>query len=62
MPRIAARSAWQANEEIRRAKPDYADTLRMAHVHHTAGTNSYTRLQAPAVVRAIQLYHVEGNG
>ena len=62
MPRIVARSAWQANEEIRRAKPDYADTLRMAHVHHTAGTNSYTRLQAPAVVRAIQLYHVEGNG
>ena len=34
----------------------------MAHVHHTAGTNTYTRLQAPAVVRAIQLYHVKGNG
>jgi hypothetical protein len=62
MPRIVPRSAWQANEAIRRAKPDYADVLRMAHVHHTAGTNSYTRLQASAVVRAIQLYHVEGNG
>ncbi len=34
----------------------------MAHVHHTAGTNDYTRAQAPAVVRAIQLYHVKGNG
>ena len=36
-----------------RAAPLYADTLRMAFVHHTAGTNDYTRLQAPAVVRGI---------
>ncbi len=62
VPKIVPRSGWQADEAIRRAKPVYADTLRMAHVHHTAGTNTYTRLQAPAVVRAIQLYHVEGNG
>ena len=53
---------WQADEAIRRAKPEYADALRMAHVHHTAGTNAYTRAQAPAIVRAIQLYHVKGNG
>ena len=45
-----------------RAKPRYADVLRMAHVHHTAGTNAYTRAQAPAIVRAIQTYHVKGNG
>ncbi len=62
MPRIVPRSAWQADESIVRAKPEYADTLRMAYVHHTAGTNSYTRLQAPAVVRAIEVYHVKGNG
>jgi hypothetical protein len=40
----------------------YAPKLRFAIVHHTAGGNSYTRDQAPAVVKAIQLYHVEGNG
>jgi len=62
MPRIVPRSDWQADESIVRAKPLYADTLRMAYVHHTAGTNSYTALQAPAVVRAIELYHVKGNG
>jgi hypothetical protein len=62
LPAVVPRSGWQANEAIRRAKPSYADTLRMAHVHHTAGTNTYTRLQAPAVVRAIQVYHVQGNG
>jgi hypothetical protein len=62
MPRVVARAAWLADEAIVKGKPAYADTLRMAHVHHTAGTNTYTRLQAPAVVRAIELYHVKGNG
>jgi hypothetical protein len=62
MPQIVPRSAWQADETIRKEKPAYADTLRMAFVHHTAGTNDYTRLQAPAVVRAIEVYHVKGNG
>jgi flagellar hook assembly protein FlgD len=62
MPRLVPRSGWQADESIVRAKPEYADTLRMAFVHHTAGTNTYTRLQAPAIVRAIEVYHVKGNG
>ena len=62
MPRVVLRSGWQADESIRRAKPVYADTLRMAYVHHTAGTNTYSRLEAPAVVRGIEVYHVEGNG
>ena len=61
-PQLVARSGWLADETIVRGKPSYADALRMTHVHHTAGTNSYSRLQAPAVVRAIQLYHVKGNG
>ena len=61
-PRIVARAVWQADESIRRAKPSYADGLVMAHVHHTAGTNAYGPEQAPAIVRAIQTYHVKGNG
>jgi uncharacterized protein with LGFP repeats len=61
-PKIVLRSEWQADESIVRARPGYAESLRMAHVHHTAGTNAYTRAQAPAVVRAIELYHVQGNG
>jgi len=61
-PRLVARAAWQADEAIVKGKPSYADSIRMAHVHHTAGTNGYTQLQAPAVVRAVQLYHVKGNG
>ncbi|HEY1317757.1 MAG TPA: peptidoglycan recognition protein [Gaiella sp.] len=61
-PAIVPRSGWQADESIRRAAPIYADDLRMAFVHHTAGTNDYTKLQAPAVVRGIEVYHVKGNG
>ena len=61
-PQIVPRSGWQADESIRRAAPIYADTLRMAFVHHTAGTNDYTKLQAPAIVRGIEVYHVQGNG
>jgi hypothetical protein len=60
-PRIVPRIGWQADESIRRAAPLYADQLRMAFVHHTAGTNDYSQLQAPAIVRGIEVYHVEGN-
>ena len=31
-------------------------------MHHTAGTNSYTRAQSAAIVRGIMVYHVQSNG
>jgi flagellar hook assembly protein FlgD len=61
-PLIVSRSSWQASESIRRAAPRYAPSLRFAVVHHTAGSNNYTRAQSAAIVRSIQLYHVRGNG
>ncbi len=61
-PPIVPRSGWNADESIRRADPQYADSVRFAIVHHTAGANDYTQAQAPAVVRAIELYHVKANG
>jgi hypothetical protein len=45
-----------------RAKPSIAAADRLAIVHHTAGTNSYTAAQAAAIVRGIEIYHVKGNG
>ena len=36
-PPIIARSAWGADETIRRAPPRYAVSVRFALVHHTAG-------------------------
>jgi hypothetical protein len=61
-PAVVPRSTWGANEAIRRGTPTYAPSVRFAIVHHTAGRNAYTRAEAPAIVRAIQLYHVQGNG
>ena len=54
----AGRRTRRSGARGRRSPP----TLRLAIVHHTAGANGYTAAQAPAIVRAIQLYHVKGNG
>jgi hypothetical protein len=61
-PAIVSRAGWGADEEIVRAKPLVAPAVRLAIVHHTAGTNSYTAAQAAAIVRGIEVYHVQGNG
>ena len=61
-PPIIPRASWGANEAIRRAPPQYADAVHFAVVHHTAGTNDYTEAQSAAIVRGIEIYHVEGNG
>ena len=61
-PSLIPRASWRADEEIRRAGPAFAQSLRFAVVHHTAGANGYTAAQSAAIVRAIQIYHVKGNG
>jgi N-acetylmuramoyl-L-alanine amidase/FlgD Ig-like domain len=61
-PAIVSRAAWSANEEVVRANPVIAPTIKLAIVHHTAGTNNYTAAQSAAIVRGIELYHVKGNG
>jgi hypothetical protein len=61
-PAIVPRLSWGADESIRRAPPSYADGVTFSVVHHTAGRNGYSRAEAPAIVKAIQLYHVKGNG
>jgi hypothetical protein len=61
-PAIVPRLSWGANELLKRAPPYYASALSFAVVHHTAGSNTYTRAQSAAIVKGIQLYHVRGNG
>ena len=62
-PLIITRASWRADEKIRRRKkPAYADTVRFAVVHHTAGANSYSRAQSASIVRGIERYHVLANG
>jgi hypothetical protein len=61
-PPIIRRSQWGADESIVQAPPWYADRVRLAIVHHTAGTNDYSAAQSAAIVRGIQRYHVLANG
>ena len=61
-PPIITRAEWHADESIRRAGPYYADTVHVAFVHHTVSANSYSKSQSASIVRAIELYHVQGNG
>ena len=61
-PTIITRAQWHANEAIRRGQPRYADNVHVAIVHHTAGSNAYTASQSAGIVRAIEIYHVQGNG
>jgi flagellar hook assembly protein FlgD len=61
-PAILSRAQWGADETIVRAPAYYAQRLRFAVVHHTAGTNSYSAGESAAIVRGIQRYHVLANG
>jgi N-acetylmuramoyl-L-alanine amidase-like protein len=61
-PDIITRGDWSADESIVRGAPRYADSVHLALVHHTAGSNSYAKSRSASIVRAIELYHVKGNG
>jgi hypothetical protein len=61
-PQIVPRSAWKADEGIKRAPPRYAKGVYFAIVHHTAGSDNYGPDATPAIVRGIELYHVRANG
>ncbi|WP_402466826.1 peptidoglycan recognition protein family protein [Isoptericola aurantiacus] len=60
-PAIASRAAWGADESIMTWTPRQGD-VRGAAIHHTAGTNSYTRSQVPGIIRGIYAYHARTRG
>ena len=62
-PAIVPRSAWGANESIRRGPPVVCVRRRSSRSSTTRrASNEYTRAQAAAIVRGIQLFHVKSNG
>jgi flagellar hook assembly protein FlgD len=60
-PVIVTRPQWGADEGLRSASPSYSP-VKMAFVHHTAGNNTYTQADSPALVRAIYAYHTKSLG
>lgn len=61
-PQIISRARWGANESIRKCCPTFAPSVDFAVVHHTVGTNSYSRDESASIVRGVYEYHVRANG
>ncbi|MGZ4140572.1 MAG: N-acetylmuramoyl-L-alanine amidase, partial [Actinomycetota bacterium] len=62
-PAIITRAQWGADpSHLNLPCPGIASTLKMAFVHHTDTSNSYTKSGAAAQVRAIYLYHTDTRG
>lgn len=59
-PTIHDRSAWGADESIR--KGHSYGTVRVGYVHHTATASDYTAAEVPAILRSIYAYHVLSRG
>ena len=57
-PPIVTRAEWGADESLRDKRLENNATVEVAFVHHTAGSNSYTRGESPAVVRGLYSYYV----
>lgn len=57
-PPIVTRAQWGANESLRDKRLENSDTFKVAFVHHSAGSNNYSRSESPAVVRGLYSYYV----
>lgn len=53
---ITTRKGWGADESVMDWDPETV-TFKGAVVHHTAGSNNYTKAQVPNVVRGVYHYH-----
>ncbi|KAA0024666.1 N-acetylmuramoyl-L-alanine amidase [Antrihabitans cavernicola] len=61
-PKVITRSQWGADESMRCSKPTYDDFIGGATVHHSAGSNDYTKAQSAGIVRSIYAYHAKTLG
>jgi len=61
-PNLITRQQWGAKPGLMNCQPDVADEVRAGFVHHTAGTNHYSRKQSDDILRSIYAYHTRGRG
>jgi hypothetical protein len=62
-PAIISRAQWGANPAyLNLPCPGVAPQLKMAFIHHTDTTNSYTKSQSAGIVRGIYAYHTNSRG
>ena len=60
-PHIILRSQWGARRSGNCSSPRYGSSTRAAVIHHTVGSNSYSKSASPGIVRSVQAYHMEAN-
>jgi hypothetical protein len=61
-PRMTYRAGWGADDALNNCDPYYAPELKMAFVHHTAGTNDYAMADVDDILRGIQYFHTQVQG
>ena len=61
MHAVTSRAEWAATETSATRSVPTVSPVGIA-VHHTAGTNSYSAAQVPAILRGIQRFHVRDRG
>ena len=58
LPDVITRAQWGADESWAQASPQF-EQVRALTIHHSAGTNDYTRAQAVEQMRAIYAYYTK---
>ncbi len=61
-PSIILRSGWGARANTSCDSPRYGDATLGAVIHHTAGSNSYSKSDSASLVRGVQSYHMKSRG
>lgn len=61
-PAMVSRKGWGADERLRCNQAKIDKTVKAAIIHHTAGSNFYTRSQSASIVRGIYAYHTKSLG
>ncbi len=62
MPSHRTRRDWGAEESLRSGRPEYIDTIRQVHVHHTVSSNTYSAGDVPGLIRSMYRYHTRSLG
>ncbi|GAA2447272.1 peptidoglycan recognition protein [Streptomyces macrosporus] len=61
-PAIVSRADWHADESMVRERARYTGPASAVFVHHTGHPNGYDCDDVPAMLRALEVEHVKGEG
>lgn len=61
-PWIRSRFDWNANNSLNNGFAGWCWTVKQVHIHHTAGSNSYSKADVPGMLRGIHRYHTQSLG